>query len=35
LRQEVNAVIVHTQSADIREGLAAFNETRKPKFTGK
>lgn len=35
LRQEVNAVIVHAQSQDIREGLAAFNDKRKPKFIGR
>jgi enoyl-CoA hydratase/carnithine racemase len=35
LRQEASAIIVHAQSQDMREGLAAFNEKRKPKFVGK
>ena len=35
LRQEINMLIVHSQSHDMREGLAAFNEKRKPIFTGR
>ncbi|TDJ67765.1 MAG: enoyl-CoA hydratase/isomerase family protein [Proteobacteria bacterium] len=35
LRQEINVGIVHTQSQDMREGLAAFKEKRKPKFVGR
>ena len=34
LRQEKNTLVVHAQSADMREGLAAFNEKRKPVFSG-
>jgi enoyl-CoA hydratase/carnithine racemase len=35
LRQELIASAVHGYSHDIREGLAAFEEKRKPRFLGR
>ena len=35
LRNELMAIAKHSQSQDWIEGLAAFAEKRKPKFTGR
>lgn len=35
LRQEVGMLRIHAQSHDMREGLAAFKEKRKPQFIGR